>query len=250
MGYGYGIWFIVKNCYIDELVERFNTKPHIPHLTIMCNMTLQEATRVYDTLKISDFKECMAVPITNLKLMEGNYSDEQEDIAYGLEFSISNWYKWIETIKRIFKGDVPISPHLSIIYRDKEYEYWIKTTTKGNYSIKLRKRIGTEKIEEIWNGDKEKEKLNTEYFGIGDLEVSFNDKYLGYSLDLKGSEYFTIYIRDISTNKLDTVKIEETSGGITFSLDDKYIFYSKLDKFHRPRKIFRHKIGTLSIEDE
>ena len=35
MGYGYGIWFIVKNRYIDELVERFNTKSHIPHITIM-----------------------------------------------------------------------------------------------------------------------------------------------------------------------------------------------------------------------
>ena len=41
-----------------------------------------------------------------------------------------------------------------------------------------------------------------------------------------------------------TQKIEETSGGITFSLDDKYIFYSKLDKNHRPRKIYRHEIGT------
>ena len=157
-----------------------------------------------------------------------------------------------ETQKKLFdeiKGRIKLDDE-SLPYRDKEYEYWTKTTTKGNYSIKLRKRIGTEKIEEIWNGDKEKEKLDTEYFGIGDLEVSFNDKYLGYSLDLKGSEYFTIYIRDISTNKLVTEKIEETSGGITFSLDDKYIFYSKLDKFHRPRKIFRHKIGTSSIEDE
>ncbi len=157
-----------------------------------------------------------------------------------------------KTQKKLFdeiKGRIKLDDE-SLPYRDKEYEYWIKTTTKGNYSIKLRKRIGTEKIEEIWNGDKEKEKLDTEYFGIGDLEVSFNDKYLGYSLDLKGSEYFTIYIRDISTNKLVTEKIEETSGGITFSLDDKYIFYSKLDKFHRPRKIFRHKIGTSSIEDE
>ena len=122
MGYKYGIWFLIKNRYIDELVERLNTKPHIPHLTIMCNMTLQEATGVYDSLKISDFKECLAIPITNLKLMEGNYRDEKEDIAYGLEFSIGNWYQWIETIKRIFNGDVPVSPHLSIIYRDKEYE--------------------------------------------------------------------------------------------------------------------------------
>ena len=134
-------------------------------------------------------------------------------------------------------------------FKDNDYEYWTKTTAKGNYSIKLRKKIGKNATEEIWNGDKEKEKLNTEYFGVGDLEVSFNDKYLGYSLDTKGSEYYTIYIRDIHTNKLITEKIEDTSGGITFSLDDKYIFYSKLDENHRPRKIFRHKLGTKSKED-
>jgi oligopeptidase B len=72
---------------------------------------------------------------------------------------------------------------------------------------------------------------------------------LGYSLDLKGSEYYTIYIRDISSSKLVTEKIKDTSGEITFSLDDKFVFYSKLDEKHRPRKIFRHKIGTSVIED-
>ena len=134
--------------------------------------------------------------------------------------------------------------------KDHTYEYWTKTTSEGNYSIKLRKKIGTKKIEEIWNGDKEKEKLNTEYFGIGDLEVSNNDKFLGYSLDLKGSEYYTIYIRDIKTNKFISKEITETSGGITFSLDDKYIFYSKLDKNHRARKIYRHEIGNFKDKDE
>ena len=137
----------------------------------------------------------------------------------------------------------------SLPYRDKKYEYWTKTTTKGNYSIKLRKKIGENKVEEIWNGDKEKEKLNTEYFGLGDLEVSFNDKYLAYSLDLKGSEYYTIYIREIESGKLVTEKIEETSGTIEFSLNDEYIFYSKLDKHHRPRTIYRHKIGTPVKDD-
>ena len=89
---------------------------------------------------------------------------------------------------------------------------------------------------------KKKKNLNVEYFGVGDLEVSYNDKYLGYSLDTKGSEYYTIYIRDIKTKKLLLKEITETSGGITFSLDDKYIFYSKLDENHRPRKIYRHKL--------
>ncbi len=82
------------------------------------------------------------------------------------------------------------------------------------------------------------------------MEVSNNDKYLGYSLDLKGSEYYTIYIRDIKTNELISNEIHETSGAITFSLDDKYIFYSKLDENHRARKIFRHKIGNFEDEDE
>ena len=154
--------------------------------------------------------------------------------------------------KKLFdeiKGRIKLDDE-SLPYKDKRYEYWTKTTTKGNYSIKLRKKIGTNNDEEIWNGDLEKEKLKTEYFGLGDLEVSFNDKYLGYSLDLKGSEYYTIYIRDIETKKLVTEKIEETSGSITFSLDDKYIFYSKLDENHRPRKIYRHKIGTSVKKDE
>ena len=73
---------------------------------------------------------------------------------------------------------------------------------------------------------------------------------LGYSLDLKGSEYYTIYIRDIENNKLVTDKIEDTSGSVTFSLDDKFIFYSKLDEHHRPRKIFRHKLGTSTKDDQ
>ena len=157
-----------------------------------------------------------------------------------------------EIEKKLFheiKGRIKLDD-VSLPFKDIRYEYWTKTTTKGNYSIKLRKKIGSDEIEEIWNGDKEKEKLKTEYFGIGDLEVSYNDKYLGYSLDLKGSEYYTIYLRDILSGKEITEKIEETSGSITFSLDDKYIFYSKLDEFHRPRKIYRHKIGTSIKNDE
>ena len=153
--------------------------------------------------------------------------------------------------KKLFdeiKGRIKLDDE-SLPFRDHTYDYWTKTTTDGNYSIKLRKKINTDNVEEIWNGDKEKEKLGVEYFGVGDLEVSHNDKLLAYSLDTKGSEYYKIFIRDISTNKLVTKEIMDTSGSITFSLDDKYIFYSKLDENHRARKIYRHKIGDHLSED-
>ena len=147
------------------------------------------------------------------------------------------------------KGRIKLDDE-SLPYKDHTYEYWTKTTVEGNYSIKLRKKINTNKTEEIWNGDKEKEKLGVEYFGVGDLEVSHNDKFFAYSLDVKGSEYYTIFLREINTNKIITKEITDTSGGITFSLDDKYIFYSKLDENHRARKIYRHKIGNLDDKDE
>tara|TARA_Y100001936_G_scaffold214932_1_gene224990 strand:+ start:2871 stop:4946 length:2076 start_codon:yes stop_codon:yes gene_type:complete len=168
------------------------------------------------------------------------------------EYTEYNLRNTKEIQKKLFgeiKGRIKLDDE-SLPFKDNKYEYWTRTTTEGDYSIKLRKKIGSNDIEEIWNGDVEKKKLNTKYFGIGDLEVSFDDKLLGYSLDLKGSEYYSIYIRQISSNKIITEEIKETSGSITFSLDNKYIFYSKLDKFHRPRKIYRHKIGTLVKDDE
>ncbi len=154
--------------------------------------------------------------------------------------------------KKLFheiKGRIKLDDE-SLPYRDHSYDYWTKTTVEGNYSIKLRKKINSNKIEEIWNGDKEKDKLGVEYFGIGDLEVSHDDKLLAYSLDIKGSEYYTIHIRDIVSNKIISKEIYDTSGSISFSLDDKYIFYSKLDKNHRARKIYRHEIGNYENQDE
>jgi len=174
------------------------------------------------------------------------YLEEENSFT---EFHMSDTKKIQKELFKEIKDRIKLDDE-SLLYKDHAYYYWTKTTVKGNYSIKLRKKIGTNVVEEIWDGDKEKQKIKTEYFGVGDLEVSFNDKLLGYSLDLKGSEYYTIYIREILSNKQVTEKIEDTTGGITFSLDDKFIFYSKLDQNHRPRKIFRHKIGDSVKNDE
>ena len=173
------------------------------------------------------------------------YLEEENAFA---KYNLKDTKKLQKELFKEIKGRIKLDDE-SLPFKDYDYEYWAKTTTEGNYSIKLRKKIGSDKTEEIWNGDKEKGNLKTEYFGVGDLEVSYNDKYLGYSLDLKGSEYYTIYIRNIETGKIVTEKIEDTTGSITFSLDNKFIFYSKLDRHHRPRKIFRHKIDTFIKED-
>ncbi len=174
------------------------------------------------------------------------YLEEENNFT---DHNLKDTKKYQKILFDEIKGRIKLDDE-SLKFKDKEYEYWTKTTAVGNYSIKLRKKIGSDTVEEFWNGDEEKEKFKTKYFGVGDLEVSYNDKLLGYSLDLKGSEYYTIYVRNITSGKLVTEKIEETSGSINFSLNDQYFFYSKLDEFHRPRKIFRHKIGSSVKDDE
>ena len=191
-----------------------------------------------DILEVLKDKNKLNPEVKKYLIEENNHTD------YHLKDTKDLQKKLFDEIKGRIKLDDESLP-----FRDHTYDYWTKTTTEGNYSIKLRKKINTDNVEEIWNGDKEKEKLGVEYFGVGDLEVSHNDNLLAYSLDTKGSEYYKIFIRDISTNKLVTKEIMDTSGSITFSLDDKYIFYSKLDENHRARKIYRHKIGDHLSED-
>ena len=191
-----------------------------------------------DILEVLKDKNKLNPEVKKYLIEENNHTD------YHLKDTKNLQKKLFDEIKGRIKLDDESLP-----FRDHTYDYWTKTTTEGNYSIKLRKKINTDNVEEIWNGDKEKEKLGVEYFGVGDLEVSHNDKLLAYSLDTKGSEYYKIFIRDISTNKLVTKEIMDTSGSINFSLDDKYIFYSKLDENHRARKIYRHKIGDHLSED-
>ena len=190
-------------------------------------------------LEVLTDKNKLEPEVKEYLIQENNYTE------YHLKDTKNLQKKLFDEVKARIKLDDESLP-----YKDHTYEYWTKTTIEGNYSIKLRRKIETNKIEEIWNGDKEKEKLGVEYFGVGDLEVSHDDKYLANSLDTKGSEYYTIYIREIISNKIITKEISNTSGGITFSLDDKYIFYSKLDENHRARKIFRHEIGNHNKTDE
>ena len=139
----------------------------------------------------------------------------------------------------------------SLKFKDNRYYYWSKTEAKGNYGKRIRQVIDGSKPEEIYfDGDLEKTRHGSEYFGIGTVSISNSDKYLAYSLDLKGSEYYTIYLRDLEKNEDQLDRIENTSGSVTWCQDNKSFFYSMLDKFHRPRKIFKHVLGTSIKQDK
>ena len=176
----------------------------------------------------------------------------EEENAY-TKFQMKDTEKFQKKLFEEIKNRIRLDDESLHFYYNKDgWEYWTKTTKENNYSIQLRKKIGDgkDKAEEYWNGDKEKKKLGASYFGVGDLSVSHDHSLLGYSLDINGSEYYTIHVRRIADEQIITEKIKNTSGGITFSKDSKYIFYTLLNSKHQPKKVFRHKIGSSQKEDE
>jgi len=138
----------------------------------------------------------------------------------------------------------------SLKFKDDRYFYWVKTVEKGNYGKYLRQKIGSSDIEIYFDGDKEKKLSGSKYFGLGSISVSHDDFLIAYSIDLKGSEYYSIFLRNLETNNLIEEKIENTSGGVTWSLDSKSFFYIPLDKYHRSKKIYKHVLGTSLKEDQ
>jgi len=87
------------------------------------------------------------------------------------------------------------------------------------------------------------------YFKFGGARHSPDHRLEAWSADIKGSEYFTIRVRDWATKTdLDDV-VEETDGAVVWSLDSKSFFYVKLDDNHRPMQVWRHRLGTRQAED-
>jgi len=176
-----------------------------------------------------------------------NYIDKNNKITENYFGNVKNFQKKLfDEIKSKIKLD-----DTSLKFKDKKYYYWTKTESKGNYGKKLRQLIDGSKPEEIYfDGDLEKKKHGSEYFGIGTVSISHSDKFLAYSLDLKGSEYYTIYLRNLEKGINEKYQIENTSGSVIWSLDSKSFFYSRLDKYHRPKKIYKHILGTSVEKDE
>jgi oligopeptidase B len=88
-----------------------------------------------------------------------------------------------------------------------------------------------------------------DYFKFGGARHSPDHALEAWSADIKGSEYFSIRIRDWSDGKDRDDLVEQTDGGVVWSADSTHFFYVKLDDNHRPMQVWRHRLGTAQAED-
>lgn len=88
-----------------------------------------------------------------------------------------------------------------------------------------------------------------DYFRLGGASQSPDHTYLCWGADTRGSEYFTLRVRDLDTGQDLDDAIFETAGSGVWAADSETFFYTRLDENHRPSKVFRHKLGEPADND-
>ncbi|RUP20015.1 S9 family peptidase [Methylobacterium sp.] len=98
------------------------------------------------------------------------------------------------------------------------------------------------------DGDREGEGLP--FFEIAAAVHSDDHARLAWSVDTKGSELYTIRVRDVATGLDLDDRVEATSGEAVWAADGASFWYVAVDANHRPAKVMRHRVGTGQSEDE
>jgi oligopeptidase B len=87
------------------------------------------------------------------------------------------------------------------------------------------------------------------YFGFGGAEHNPSHRYLAWSADRNGSEYYTLNVRDLATGSDTATVLENIAGGGVWSADSASLYYTEFDDNHRPFRVRRHIIGTPQATD-
>ena len=132
--------------------------------------------------------------------------------------------------------------------RDGEWEYWSEFEEGGQYRKFYRRPAGTDEKLLILDGPALAEGL--EYFSLGALSVSEDGRYLAYSTDTTGGEYYTAFIKDLQTGELLPDRIENVNSQLVWAAHDTMIVYGRANENWRVDRIFAHRIGDSGADTE
>lgn len=128
--------------------------------------------------------------------------------------------------------------------------YYITRFEKGkDYPIHSRKKGSLDAPEEIMFDCNEMAQGHS-YFNLAGLSISEDNKWISFGVDTVSRRQYTIQIKNLETNEILPTKIENTTGGATWSADNQTLFYSRKDDVTlRSDKIYKHKLGSNPADD-
>lgn len=136
----------------------------------------------------------------------------------------------------------------SVPVKDGPYAYGVSFTTGGEQPHYFRTpRNGGEQNVYI---DGDALAKGKDYFRLGAVQYSPDHEKCAWTYDDKGSEFYTIKLRDMDTLSDSDEIIINTSGDVVWDARSEGFFYTSVDENHRPSKLYYHQLGSDQTTDK
>ncbi|WP_290649563.1 S9 family peptidase [Aquisalimonas sp.] len=136
----------------------------------------------------------------------------------------------------------------SVPMRDGPYFYYSRYRQGGQHALLCRRQGGEDAPEQILL-DGDAEAGGHEYFRLGAAEHAPDHHYLAYGVDTCGAESWVIRFRNLADGADLPDRIENARGDFEWATDGRTLFYTVLDADHRPKWVYRHRLGTSAAAD-
>jgi oligopeptidase B len=180
--------------------------------------------------------------------------DDPDTIAYLTAENVwsDGWFtEHASTVEAIF-GEIKqrvLETDTAVPTRKGPWWYVSRTEEGASYAIHCRGE-SAERATETVILDENVEAGDHEYFSLNAFDISNQHDLLAYSVDLDGSERYTLRIRDLRTGDDLADEITGTTwGGTAWSADDRFLFYVTPDEQMRPHRVWRHEVGAAQSAD-
>jgi len=87
------------------------------------------------------------------------------------------------------------------------------------------------------------------FFSLGAFSISPDHQRLAYSLDTTGDEIYTLFVKELSNEKVSELSFENCDGSMTWANDSLTLFFGELDETHRPHKLWRYRLDGTAAEE-
>lgn len=137
----------------------------------------------------------------------------------------------------------------SVPYLENGYYYYTRYEKGKQYPIYCRKKDNLENPEEILI-DANKMSEGHEYFRIGGIDISPDNKIMAYSVDTVSRRLYTVHFKNLETGIISSQSISNTNGGVSWANDNKTVFYNQKNvNTLRTEKVIRYVLGSDNNEE-
>lgn len=203
-------------------------------------------TRVdpYFWMRLTDEQKSAESPDTHTKKVL-DYLDAENDFTKKALAHTEDLQQKLydEIVGRIKKDDE------SVPYFSNGYWYYTRYESDSEYPIYCRKKENLNSDEIVFLNVNELAEGH-DYYSVGGLSISPDNKILSFGEDTLSRRIYTIKFKNLETGDLLDDTIENTTGGGAWANDNKTIFYTTKNKVSLlSEKIYRHKLGTTASSD-